>query len=76
MLACIGKLHLMNDFEIAVVLRQVQMCIAKALLRMIPVLDLNVVSVRAIKNMLIDDSLLGLRTLVGIQLVEIAYLLP
>lgn len=74
MLACIGK-HLIHDFKIAVVLGQVQMSIAKALLRMVPVLDLNIVSVRPVEDMLIDDSLLGLRPLVGVQLVEIADLL-
>jgi hypothetical protein len=49
--------------------------IAKAFLRMVPVLDLNIVSVRPVENMLVDDSLLGLWPLIGVQLVEIADLL-
>ena len=75
LMACIGELHLIHDFKIAIVLGQVQVSIAKAFLRMVPVLDLNIVSVRPVENMLVDDSLLGLWPLVGVQLVEIADLL-
>lgn len=75
LMACIGELHLIHYFKIAVVLGQVQVSIAKALLRMIPVLDLNIVGIGPIEDVLIDDSLLGLWPLIGVQLIEIANLL-